>query len=186
MNAYCIVVDTRLMASRLPRCLATLDTAIRRFPGRVEVHVVADAASPRLYSLSKRYGARFETIPCPSVGARSNEAVHRNPGETLVFPAPRARLADGWLASADLLLRGQHWDAVLFLPRVPPLSCSLIHLWRQRPPAGTLCVHREWFERIGGFDPLLDEAAGDDLVHRLRACQARVLEVPFSQISLRS
>ncbi|GGY02909.1 hypothetical protein GCM10007160_33420 [Litchfieldella qijiaojingensis] len=179
MNAYCIIVDSRLMASRLPRCLATLKSAIQRFPGRVEIRVVSEEDSPRLARLSQRFGARFEAIPQASVGARGNEAVQRSPGEALVFPAPRGKLADDWLNSADALLSRQHWDAVLFQPSDTTLPRGLVRLWRTTPSPGTLCVQRGWFERIGGFDPALDETACQDLVTRLRACQARVLELPL-------
>ncbi|EPC00289.1 hypothetical protein L861_07270 [Litchfieldella anticariensis FP35 = DSM 16096] len=179
MNAYCIIVDSRLMASRLPRCLATLKSAIQRFPGRVEIRVVSEDANPRLARLSRRFDARFEAIPQPSVGARGNEAAHRSPAEALVFPAPRGKLIDTWLTRADALLSGQQWDAVLFLSHDTTLPRGLVRLWRTTISPGTLCVHRDWFERIGGFDPALDETAYQDLVTRLRACQARVLEVPI-------
>lgn len=178
MNAYCIIVDSRLMASRLPRCLATLKTAIQRFPGSVELRVVGEAENARLTKLSQRFGARFDAIAQPSVGSRGNEAVYRCTGETLVFPASRGRLAEEWLASADALLHGPHWDAVLFQAINTPAP-TLTRLWRHAPAPGTLCVNRDWFERIGGFDPALDETASQDLVDRLRACQARVLEVPL-------
>lgn len=178
MNAFCIIVDSRLMASRLPRCLATLKSAVQRFPGRVEIRVVCEADNLRLARLSRRFGARFEAIPQPSVGARGNEVVHRTPSEALVFPEPRSRLDDNWLTSADNLLSQQHWDAVLFQPRDSAVwPRGLGRLWRGGPPPGTLCVHRDWFERIGGFDPALDETAYHDLVTRLRACQARVLDL---------
>ncbi|MFC3284089.1 hypothetical protein [Litchfieldella rifensis] len=168
------------MASRLPRCLATLKSAVQCFPGRVEIRVVCDEESVRLARLCRRFGARFEAIAQPSVGARGNEVVHRTPSEALVFPAPRSKLDDHWLTSADNLLSQQHWDAILFQPRDSALwPRGFERLWRSTPPPGTLCVHRDWFERIGGFDPALDETAYRDLVTRLRACQARVLELPL-------
>lgn len=178
MTAFCIIVDSRLMASRLPRCLATLKAAIQNFPGAVELRVIAESNNLRLARMSQRFGARFDAIAHPSVGSRSNEAVYRCPAETLVFPAPHGGLGKEWLLNADSLLRGAQWDAVLFQSCEAPTS-GLTRLWRHTPTSGTLCVHRGWFERIGGFDPALDETASQDLIDRLLACQARVLEIPL-------
>ncbi|APX94661.1 hypothetical protein BWR19_18000 [Halomonas sp. 1513] len=179
MDAYCIIIDSRLMASRLPRCLATLNHAVARYPDRIDIRVVCDADNGSLKTLTRRIGARCETIRLGSFGARSNEMVRRAPGSTLIFPTPCARLVADWLDKADHLLTHHQWDAVLLTPRRRPLSQGLRRLWQREPETGTLCVRRDWFERIGGFDPSLDEDAHSDLLARLRACQARVLEFPL-------
>ncbi|SDM80138.1 hypothetical protein SAMN05192555_1204 [Franzmannia pantelleriensis] len=179
MDPYCIIIDSRLMAARLPRCLATLHHAVARHPDKVDIRVVSDDDNGNLHTLTRRIGAHFETIRLGSIGARSNEMVRRTPGATLIFPTPRMRLVSDWLDKADHLLTHHQWDAVLLTPRRRPLSQGFKRLWQREPEAGTLCVRRDWFERIGGFDPSLDESAHSDLLARLRACQARVLEFPL-------
>ncbi|GHC38215.1 hypothetical protein [Aidingimonas halophila] len=177
MNGYCIIVDTGLMASRLPRCLATLRNAIQHFPGRTDVRVVSHSHNARLATLSRRFGARFEAFEQGSIGARGNAAVSQSPGEALVFLAPRSKLGTNWLSDADRLLSEHAWDAVVFKAPRHDRTRGLRRLWRTPLMPGTLCVRRQWFERIGGFDPTLDDTAYQDLIDRLRACQARVIEV---------
>lgn len=179
MDAYCIIIDSRLMAARLPRCLATLNHAVARYPDKVDIRVVSDDDNDSLATLTRRIGAHFEPVPLRSIGARGNEAVRRTPVNTLIFPTPRMHLIADWLDKADHLLTHHQWDAVLLTPRRRPLQQGLKRLWQREPEAGTLCVRRDWFERIGGFDPSLDESAHGDLLARLRACQARVLEFPL-------
>lgn len=176
MDAYCIVIDSRLMATRLTRCLATLHHAVARHPDKVDIRVIASEHDPTLESLGRRIGAHIEHIPLPSFGARSNEAARRTPVDILIFPMPRARLAPYWLDDADRLLSSHQWDAAILQTRVRHLPHCFKRLWQREAVTGALCVRRDWFERIGGFDPALDADAHADLIARLRACQVRMLE----------
>ncbi len=178
MNGYCIIVDIGLMASRLPRYLATLRNAVQHFPGRTDVRVVSDAHNARLATMSRRFGARFEAVSQASIGARGNAVASQCLGDALVFLAPRGKLGEDWLNDADHLLSDQAWDAVVFKAPDHGKARGLSRLWRTPPlMPGTLCVRRQWFERIGGFDPTLNDRAYQDLIDRLRACQARVVEI---------
>ncbi|QJQ94162.1 MULTISPECIES: hypothetical protein [Halomonadaceae] len=181
MDAYFVIIDSHWMASRLPRSLAMLQNATSSYPGIIEVQVVAISENTYLSSLSRRYGARFSTIALPSIGARSNEIARRSRGRHLVFATPRARLSNDWIIKADQWLSKTSWDAVILRPKrkiaTQGLTRGLRRLWPMPPRPGVLCVAYEWFERIGGFDPALDDTAHQDLVTRLRACQARVLEL---------
>lgn len=177
MDVYCIIIDTRLMARHLPRCLAALQPAIERFPDRLEVRLVSKDANPALESLARRTGAQFAVIHMPSTGARNNEMARRTPATVLLFPISYMRLGPAWLDDIESLLDQRQWDAVLLTPHKQSPALSLKRLWQRNQERGTFCVRRDWFERIGGFDPTLDEGAHSDLVVRLRACQARVLEL---------
>lgn len=179
MSGYCIIIDSKLMASRLPRCLATLSSAAEQHAGRVEIRVVTDADNARLATLSRRFGARLEVIRQATIGARCNAVARATQSTILVFPSPCGRLNPDCLTRADQLLKRHAWDVVIFQPQDVSLLRSLSELWRRPRDTGTLCVDRHWFERIGGFDASLGEAAFPDLVSRLRACHARVLELPL-------
>ena len=105
MRAYSIIVDSRLMGARLPRCLATLHEAVRRYPAKVDIQVIGTAENARLATLSRRFGGRFIVCDYPTFGARSN-AMHaieivyflsrmsyRVSGATASLSAARATLA---------------------------------------------------------------------------------------------
>lgn len=179
MSAYCILVDSRLMGAHLPRCLATLSESIRRHPTRVDIQVIGTEEDPRLTTLSRRFGAHFTVCDLDTIGARGNALVRASPASILVFLSPQGRLRSDWLGRLDDLLQHQQWDVVIFQPHAPLLMTTLRRLWHVATPPGTLCVARQWFERIGGFDPGLDDTAHEDLVERLRACHARIMQVPL-------
>ncbi|WP_192035572.1 hypothetical protein [Halomonas sp. YLGW01] len=179
MNAYSIIVDSTLLGAHLPRCLATLSEAARRHPSRVDILVIGPTDEARLTALSRRFGGRFTACDQDTIGARGNAAARTNSATILVFLSPHGRLRSDWLDRVNQLLDHQAWDAVIFQPHSPALLTNLRRLWHVSRPPGTLCVARQWFERIGGFDPALDSTAHEDLVERLRACHARIVEVPL-------
>lgn len=177
MRAYSIIVDSRLMGARLPRCLATLHEAVRRYPAKVDIQVIGTAENARLATLSRRFGGRFIVCDYPTFGARSNAIARLTSADILVFLSPHGRLRSNWLAEVDKLLEHQQWDVMTFQPDPSPLLASLRRLWHVATPPGTLCIARQWFERIGGFDTGLDDTAHEDLVERLRACHAHIMKV---------
>ncbi|WP_458526585.1 hypothetical protein [Onishia taeanensis] len=179
MNAYSIIVDSRLMGAQLPRCLATLSEALKRHPAKVDIQVIDTADNARLTALSRRFGGRFTVCDQDTIGARGNVLARSTSATTLIFLSPHGRLRSDWLGQVSDLLEHQQWDAVIFQPTTPMLITTLRRLWHMADPPGTLCVARQWFERIGGFDPALDDTALEDLVDRLRACHARIMKVPL-------
>ncbi|WP_168015086.1 hypothetical protein [Halomonas salinarum] len=179
MNAYSIIIDTRLMGAQLPRCLATLSEAVKRHPSRVDIQVIGIDETARLTTLSRRFGGRFTVCDHATVGARSNAVARLTSADILIFISPLGRQHSSWLGKVDDLFERQQWDAVVFQPHTTVLMTTLRRLWNITTPPGTLCVARQWFERIGGFDSGLDANAHEDLVERLRACHARIMEVPL-------
>lgn len=179
MNAYSIIVDSQLLGAQLPRCLATLSEAVRRQPARADIQVIGTTDDARLTVLSRRFGGRFTVCEQDTIGARGNAIARSTSAATLIFLSPQWRLRSDWLGQVNDLLEHQQWDAVIFQPHAPALMTTLRRLWHVATPPGTLCVARQWFERIGGFDPALDDTAHEDLVERLRACHARIIEVPL-------
>jgi|TARA_B100000700_G_C15012495_1_gene841666 hypothetical protein len=177
MNAYSVIVDSRLMGAQLPRCMATLNEAVRRHPARVDIQVIGTAENARLATLSRRFGGRFTVCDHATFGARGNAIARLTSADILVFLSPHGRLRSNWLGEVDNLLEHQQWDAMIFQPHAPALMTTLRRLWHVATPAGTLCIARQWFERIGGFDTGLDDTAHEDLVERLRACHARIMEI---------
>ncbi|ALM54178.1 hypothetical protein BJB45_19130 [Halomonas huangheensis] len=47
--------------------------------------------------------------------------------------------------------------------------------WHSHHSARALGVERTWFDRLGGFDPKLEDDAMEDLAMRLKACRANIV-----------
>lgn len=174
MFACSIFLDARSAGTGLPRRLAALQRLQQGRDSRIELLLVDDTADPRLPRLANRFGVRL--LPCEDepLGGRLNAAVARSQGTVLIFPAPALPIPTDWLAVVVDEFEHRTWD-VMVLPSRPHGTATRLWQWlRRAPPADTLCVVREWFDRIGGFDPSLDTKALPELLERLRACQARV------------
>lgn len=169
----CIIIDACLMATWLPRQLPGLRHLHRRHGGQLDIHVVSESHQPRLNALSRRFGLALDVVPEPTAGARGNRIVQGTQSDLLLFPSPQYGLPTQWLPR---LVASDDWDALLFTPPSGTWH-HLRRLWRT-PMTGTLCVRRDWFDRLGGFDPSLDSTAPQDLLARLRACHARVRVLP--------
>lgn len=174
MFACSIFLDARSTGTVLPRRLVALRRLLQDRNGHVELLLVDDTGDPRLPGLAHRVGAR--QLPCASepLGGRLNAAVARSQGLVLVFPGATLPKPTEWLPEAIAAIEHHSWDAIVLPARPRSLATRLWHWLCRTSPADTLCVAREWFDRIGGFDPSLGLSALPELLERLRACQARV------------
>ncbi len=152
-----------------------LQRAAREWHGSHELLLVDDTGDARLPALTRRHETTLIHCSGESLGSRLNVAVAVSRGDVLLFPGLGPRRAVDWL-SHRLSAAGEEraWDAaVLRIPR----QGRLRHWWyrlQRTSPLDTFWIARDWFERIGGFDPKLDTEALPELLARLRACQARV------------
>ena len=176
MNTYSVVIDFRRGYSRAERCLATLESLAEQLDGGVERWLSVDRPRLSLGKLAERYGARTLTLPGVARGARLNAAANCSHGEVLVFIESTSELSEQWLHEIDQTLRLQAWDALVLVAERWPVSAWLSRIGRSRLHIQAFVVQRAWFERLGGFDPELDGRAERDLLGRLQACHARVLQ----------
>ncbi|QTP57538.1 hypothetical protein HNO53_01625 [Billgrantia antri] len=174
MTLASVIFDARAAGAKLPRSLVLFEQAARHWQGGYELLLVDDTGDRRLPDLAQRYQAILISCGSATLGSRFNAAVAASRGNVLLFPGLGDRRAANWLSHRliDLEL-ANGWDAAV----LPVQRHSWLRWWwlLQRPsPLDTFWVAREWFERIGGFDPQLGSDALPDLLERLRACQARV------------
>jgi len=174
----CILIDARSAGSHLPRQLAIVAPLAQDESAPFSLQIIDDTGDPRLPRISQRYGARLICVSPAPLGQRLNDAITRCNGEVLVFPSlGNATSAEALVALANEVAAGE-FDAAL-LPDLHrgPLKRLLARI-RRRPQSEGLCLSRSWFERIGGCDPGHDEGALDELVERLRACDAQFKASP--------
>ncbi|MCE9682427.1 hypothetical protein [Halomonas alkalisoli] len=172
-----VLLDARSFGAQLPRHLDALHRVMRYGGGRHEVLVVDDTGDRRLPGLACRFDVTLIfSRPCP-LGERLNVAVAASHGELLFFPGLGQGGFHRWLANQLGDLGRQEWDAVVLQVRRQSALMRLVRLLSRlhwASPTDTFCVTRGWFDRIGGFDPVLEHDALPELIERLQACQARV------------
>lgn len=176
MNTYSVVIDFRRGYNRAERCLLTLERLAERIDGDVDRWLIVDRPRLPLGKLAERYGARTLTLPGLTRGSRLNAAANASHGDVLVFIESANELSDEWLGEIDQALRLQAWDALALVAERWPVSAWLQRIGRGRLHTQVFAVQRVWFERLGGFDPELESQAERDLLGRLQACHARVLQ----------
>lgn len=180
MSSYNVIVDCRRGYTRLGRCLRVVAYAATRFGGSIDAVLIVDKVRNRLVTLAEHHGARLVVLPPGPKGKRYNSVANTIPTDVLTFLDPAAELPEDWLLHADHALFTEHWDAVALIadgwPGPAWLGQWLGRLYWPRYRTQALCVKRTWFERVGGFDPERDTGAERDLLARLGACHARVLQ----------
>ncbi|MFO7647742.1 hypothetical protein [Halomonas campaniensis] len=170
----CILIDARTSGARLPRQLAALAGGDDDTRPRFNLVVADDTGDPRLPAIARRYGAL--RVPCPAgpLGARLNAAVLHCSGVVVLIPVAKRTPPRHILIGLASGIIAQTHDAVLLPAGSSGRLAGLLARLRRSPSCDALCLSREWFERIGGFDPELEASALPELVERLRACGARV------------
>lgn len=171
----CIMLDARVSGSHLPRQLAALESLTRQRDTTFGMLLIDDTADPRMASLAARHGAQHLVLAPAPLGSRLNIAASHCQCDVLVFPAARQQPDPIGIDKAANRIASNLQDA-LSLTTSPG---GTLTRWLPRRVRGdfhdTLCVSREWFERIGGCDPELEHTAITELLERLRACGARVV-----------
>ncbi|PMR77111.1 hypothetical protein [Billgrantia endophytica] len=169
-----VLLDARSSGAQLPRQLSSLHKASQSWKG-YELLIVDDTLDGRLPALASRYGVRL--LPCAPapLGNRMNTAVGASQGDLLLFPGLVARRSYHWLDDMISDVKHGAWDVAILPARRQSVLFRLWGLLLRVSPTDTFCVTRDWFERIGGFDPGLEAEAVPELLERLHACQARVL-----------
>lgn len=174
----CILLDIQVAGQRLPMLLARQSALIRRALLPLDIALVAPSPSAELDELAHRFGTRVVIGGTGPLGGRLNAAAAQLRPKVLIVTLEREAIREGWLRRAYFEVLQGRYDACLQRP--PPRGLLQWLLTTHPAGAGTraLSVSQEWFDRLGGFDPDLDETALTDLATRLRSCQARILSPP--------
>lgn len=173
-----LLIDARSAGARLPRELALV--APLAADHTFELTVIDDTHDPRIARIARRYTAHHVPLSRASLGERLTTGIQHASGSVLVFP----RL--GCINSTRTLLRlarrvsSGEVDAMILSGTAPSLLARLFRHKKPVPIAG-ICLARQWYERLGGCDPLLDRDVLDDLVERLRLCGARLEHITLGR-----
>ncbi|WP_386081670.1 glycosyltransferase family A protein [Vreelandella sp. F11] len=176
MGSVCFIVDAMVTGEMLPRHLKSIresGVADHLLP----ILVTATQAQERLSAIEQRYHAHSLITPARPLGARLNKAAFASQAEWLIIALQKKPLsADLWGALYPQL-NTYTLDALIIGFTRPTLSERILRRLLASalifPPY--IAVRRAWLERLGGFDPELDDNnAIDDFLQRLHACPTRL------------
>ncbi|MGC3875310.1 hypothetical protein ACPF7Z_18855 [Halomonas sp. GXIMD04776] len=175
MNHFCIIIDSQRGYARLDRCLEAVTHAINTTDSPVDIIVLVDKVRSRYVMLAERHNAQLLERSAGTRGQRYNACAHHTQATTLVFIDPLVELPKGWLAWSERAMLERAWDAVALTVIGTSKLPWLTRLLYSTGDTLALSVKRQWFERVGGFDVEREQGIESDLLLRLVACHARVL-----------
>lgn len=176
MGSVCFIVDAIVTGEMLPRHLKSIrESGVANH--LLPILVTATQAQERLIAIEQRYHTRSLITPAQPLGARLNKAASVSQTEWLIIALQKKPLpADIWGALYPQL-NTQTLDALI----IGLTQLSLPERILRRLLANALifppyiAVRRAWLERLGGFDPELDDdSAIDDFLQRLHTCPTRL------------
>lgn len=163
-----LIIDARSAGKGLPRLLAQARRLTSPYAGHCEILVADDDAVALLdIDIPSHLARVVGCLPAP-LGRRLNMAASHSHGRMLGFC--QGSLDNAWIERM-LVAAKQGTSPVVRPPRTCMLSWAR---WQRRDTRG-LGVERTWFDRLGGFDPALDQRAIEDLAVRLKACRADII-----------
>lgn len=175
MNHFCIIIDSQRGHSRLDRCLEAVTHAVNTTNSPVDIIILVDKIRTRHAVLAERHNAQLLERCTGTRGQRYNACANHTQANTLVFIDPLVELPAGWLAWAERAMFERSWDAVA-LTMINAMKLTwLSRFFSSGSDILALSVKRQWFERVGGFDVEREQGIESDLLLRLVACHARVL-----------
>ncbi|EHA16681.1 hypothetical protein [Halomonas sp. HAL1] len=176
MGSVCFIVDAMVTGNMLPRHLKSIrDSGVADH--LLPILVTSTQAHARLSSIEQRYHTHCLITPKLPLGARLNKAAFASQAEWLIIALQKQPLPASLWGSLYPQLNTYSLDALIVGLAQPSLSKRIL----RRLLASTLllppyiAVRRVWLERLGGFDPELDDGSAiDDFLQRLHDCPTRL------------
>ena len=176
MGSVCFIVDTLVTGANLPRHLQSIrgsGIANHLLP----ILVTGTHLQPRLSDIEQRYHTYCLITPALPLGTRLNKAAFTSQAEWLIIALQKQPIpAHQW----ELLyqqLNTHTLDALLIGPAKSSFSERILRrmLTNALLLPSYIAVRQAWLERLGGFDPDLDnDRAIEDFLQRLYACPTRL------------
>lgn len=176
MVSVCFVIDAIVTGAMLPRHLmsirgSSIDDHL------LPILVTGTRPHGRLALLEQRYHTQCLVTPTKPLGARLNQAAFTSQAEWLIIALQKQPLPASLWCSLYPQLNAYTLDTIMIGLAKPTFSERILGRLLASalllPPY--IAVRRTWLERLGGFDPELDDFyAIKDFLHRLHACSTRL------------
>lgn len=185
MGRVCFIVDALVTGARLPRHLYSIRQS-GRADHQVPIIVTHNRTDNRLTEIEQRYQVHCVITPSRPLGARLNQAAYISQAEWLFIALKKKTIDPEQWDDIIPLLDTASLDALIIVSAPPRFTSRLLQrlIGSAMTVPPYIAIRRAWLERIGGFDPELDESAVKDLLQRLYACPTRLKTITIKTLRL--
>ncbi|MGN5517423.1 glycosyltransferase [Halopseudomonas sp. Lyrl_26] len=174
----------------IARTLASVRTAAEHAGIACELLVVDNGSTDASSQLAREAGARVLDGAGLGIGALRNLGARAAQGQWLAFLDADMEMPADWFILGRNIFEQDRADVFALECAAPAEAPWFARSWQLRNqstgaarlrdwlPSANLCLPRNWFERVGGFDEQLRTGEDKDLGLRLHAAGARLLLVP--------
>ena len=191
MNCISVIIPMFNEARHIARTLDAVGRAALQAGCEWEIIIPDNGSSDAGPQIARQLGARVLDCPGISIGALRNRGAAVARGNWLAFLDADMEVPAQWLQEWQRVRREDRADVLGLVHRPPEQAPWYARAWlhrvaaeRERPalldwlPTANLCMERDRFERIGGFDEHLRTGEDKDLSLRLSRAGARLLSLP--------
>lgn len=174
---FSIVIPARNEEKYLPACLAAIEVAAQRWPGKVEVIVVVNRSEDRTEAIAEASGATVVRHDAKNLSSIRNAGARAARGVVIItidadsrmspnmLDRVYANLLTGKVIGGGVLIWPERWSLGILLTGVALLP---IAFWHQVGGGLFFCLKSD-FDTIGGFDEHYVTVEDIDFAKRLRA-----------------
>jgi hypothetical protein len=191
MNSISVIIPMFNEAQHIARTLQAVRRAAQQSGCEWEVIVPDNGSSDAGPQIARDLGAQVLDCPGVSIAALRNRGAAVARGNWLAFLDADMEVPEQWLQVWHGVWSEQRAEVLGLVHRPPAQAPWYARAWlhrvaaeRERPalldwlPTANLCMERDWFERVGGFDERLRTGEDKDLSLRLSGAGARLLSLP--------
>ena len=191
MTRISIVIPTLNEAAHLRRTLGAARRAAEHGGLDCELIVPDNGSTDGSQALALSLGAKVVDCPGLTIGAMRNRGAAAASGDWLAFLDADMEVPLDWLTVWQDVHAGDRADVLGLVHEPPPQAPWYARAWlhrvaaeRDRPrlqdwlPTANLCMERQLFDSVGGFDERLRTCEDKDLSLRLSRAGARLLSLP--------
>ncbi|MDE3739161.1 glycosyltransferase [Pseudomonas resinovorans] len=191
MTCVSIIVPVLNEVGHLARTLGAARRAAEHGGFTYELIVPDNGSSDGSQALALQLGARVLDCPDLCIGAMRNRGAAVASGDWLAFLDADMEVPREWLTLWQQVRANDRAEVLGLVHEPPPQAPWYARAWLHRVaaerhreqlqdwlPTANLCLERQLFERIGGFDERLRTCEDKDLSLRLSRAGARLLSLP--------
>lgn len=188
MSMVSVVVPMFNEQQHIGRTLGAIKTAAAWAGVDCELLVVDNGSTDEGPQIAGAAGARVLPGAQLSIAALRNLGARHAQGDWLAFVDADVEVPPNWLTLWQELWQTDRVDVLALDCDTPPQAPWFARVWQRRTlsgvrgqqrrdwlPTANLCLSREWFERVGGFDERLRTGEDKDFGLRLSSAGARLL-----------
>lgn len=155
-----------------------------------EVLVVDNGSTDSGPDIARGKGARVLEGAGMNIGGLRNRGARAAQGQWLAFVDADMEMPANWLTLWSAIHTQNRADMLALACVAPGQAPWFARAWQRRTlgsgraqqrdwlPSANLCLRREWFERVSGFDESLSTGEDKDFGLRMHAAGARLLLLP--------